>query len=80
MSVTIVATYLKTESGDGYLLTYDNVSGPEEFVELVENALDTELAHVYSVDIDILYIGANHEQEDYTQALWLRIAEMRDEE
>lgn len=80
MSITIVSTYLKTESGDGYLYTFDNVSGPEEFVELVEKVLDTELAYVYSIDIDVLYIGANHEQRDYTDALMLRIAEMGDDE
>jgi hypothetical protein len=78
MSVTIVSVYLKTESGDGYLFTYDRVDGPEEFVELVEKDLGDELAYVYSVDINVLY--SRTETREFENALQERIAEMGDDE
>lgn len=78
MSVTIVAVYLKTESGDGYLYTFDRVESVEEFVELVEKELGDELAYVYSVDINVLY--SRTETYEYTEALYKRIAEMGDDE
>lgn len=74
MSVTIVSVYLKTESGDGYLFTYDHVDGPEEFVELVEKDLGDELAHVYDVELNVMY--AKCHQEEYASALQQRIEEM----
>jgi hypothetical protein len=77
MSVTIVSVNLKTESGDSYLYTYDNVEGPEEFVELAEKDLGEELEYVYDFDINVMY--SRHEHEDFVQALWKRISEMGDE-
>ena len=78
MSVTIVSVYLKTESGDGYLYTYDRVESVEEFVELVEKDLGEELAYVYSIDLNVLY--SRTEEYEYEKALQLRIAEMADDE
>ncbi|UOL48460.1 hypothetical protein QGX12_gp037 [Pseudomonas phage Kremar] len=78
MSVTIVSVYLKTESGDGYLFTYDRVESVEEFVELVEKDLGDELAYVYSVDINVMY--SRTETREYEDALQERIAEMGDDE
>lgn len=78
MSVTIVSVYLKTESGDGYLFTYDRVESVEEFVELVEKDLGDELAYVYSVDINVMY--SRTETREYENALQERIAEMGDDE
>lgn len=78
MSVTIVSAYLKTESGDGYLLTYDRVDGPEEFVELVEKDLGDELAYVYSFDLNVMYSCA--EKYEFEEALHKRISEMEDGE
>lgn len=78
MSVTIVSVYLKTESGDGYLFTYDRVESVEEFVELVEKDLGDELAYVYSVDINVMY--SRTETREYEDALQERIAEMADDE
>lgn len=74
MSVTIVSVYLKTESGDGYLFTYDHVDGPEEFVELVEKDLGDELEYVHSFDLNVLY--SNFETREYEYALQERIEEM----
>lgn len=78
MSVTIVSVYLKTESGDGYLYTYDRVDGPEEFVELVEKDLGDELAYVYSIDLKVMY--SRTEEYEYADALQKRINEMGDDE
>ncbi len=76
MSVTIVSTYLKTESGDGYLYTYDRVESVDEFVELVERDLGQELAYVSSVEVDVLY--SSTEAYEYQMALQARIDEMAD--
>lgn len=78
MSVTIVSVYLKTESGDGYLFTYDRVESVEEFVELVEKDLGDELAYVYSFDLNVMYTRT--EKYEYEDALRNRIAEMGDDE
>lgn len=78
MSVTIVSVYLKTESGDGYLFTYDRVESVEEFVELVEKDLGEELAYVYSIDLNAMYTRI--ETYEYEDALQKRINEMADDE
>lgn len=49
--MTIVATNLKTESGDSYLYLFKDVSSPEDFVSKVEAELGEELAYVYSVEV-----------------------------
>lgn len=59
MSVTIVAANLKTESGDSYLYLFDQVSGPEEFVELIERSMGEELQYVFEYDIQVLYGDAD---------------------
>lgn len=78
MSVTIVSVYLKTESGDGYMFTYDQVIDPEDFVQLVEKDLGDELAYVYSSDINVMY--SNIDTSEYEGALRARIDEMGDDE
>lgn len=77
MSVTIVSVSMKTESGDDYLFTYDQVIDPEEFVQLVEKDLGDELAYVYSFDINVLY-GCTSERK-FEDALQERIYEMGDD-
>ena len=77
MSVTIVSVYIKTESGDGYLFTYDNVDGTEEFVELVEKDLGEELGWVTSAHINVMY--SEVDQVHYSNALFERISEMGDQ-
>lgn len=78
MSVTIISVYLKSESGDGYLYTYDRVESVEEFVELVEKDLGEELAYVSSIDLNVLY--SRTEGYEYEDALQKRINEMADDE
>lgn len=76
MSVTVVSTYLKTESGDGYLFTYDRVESVEEFVELVEKDLGDELEWVSEIDLNVLY--SRIDQGEWERALRDRINEMGD--
>lgn len=76
MSVTVVSTYLKTESGDGYLFTYDRVESVEEFVELVEKDLGDELEWVSEIDLNVLY--SRIDQSEWERALRDRINEMGD--
>lgn len=78
MSVTIVTAYLKSESGDGYLFVYDQVSGVDEFVELVEKDLGRELAYVYDVEVGALY--SQVDAGEWARALYKRIDEMGDDE
>lgn len=77
MIITIVAAHLKTESGDDYLFLYDQVSGPEEFVQMVEFAMGDELAYVCSTEVRALY--EEHDEDEYEQALRNRIEEMNEE-
>lgn len=78
MSVTIVSVNLKTQSGDNYLYTFDDVEGPEEFVELVERELGDELGYVYDTDLNVMY--SRHEHEEFSRALWRRIDEIGDDQ
>jgi hypothetical protein len=78
VSVTIVSVRLKTESGDDYLFTYDQVEDPEEFVELVEKDLGDELAYVWSFDLNVMY--SRLDKYEFEDALRNRIAEMEDGE
>lgn len=77
MGVTIVAVYLKTESGDGYLFLYDDVVDPEEFVQLVEDDLGEELAYV--TDYEVTFRHSRFAQHDFEHALSTRIFELGDE-
>lgn len=78
MSVTIVSVNLKTESGDDYLFTYDQVASTEEFVELVEKDLGEELAYVYGFTMNVLHSSESIDKWEY--ALWARITNMGDNE
>lgn len=55
MSVTIAAVSIKTESGDDYLFLHDELSSPDELVELIERSMGDELAYAWSIDIECLY-------------------------
>jgi hypothetical protein len=78
MSVTIVSVHLKTESGDDYLFTYDQVDGVEDFVDLVEKDLGEELAWVSSATVNVLY--SSEDVGEWERELWKRINEMGDDE
>lgn len=74
MSVTIISVYLKSESGDGYLFTYDQVANVDEFVELVEKDLGDELAYCYVENINVLY--SSDDAGAWERTLTNRISEM----
>lgn len=55
MSVTIAAVSIKTESGDDYLFLHDELSSPDELVELIERSMGDELAYAWDITVQCLY-------------------------
>lgn len=72
MNITIAAVSLKTESGDDYLFLYDELSSPDELVELVEHSLYGEFAYARDITVQCLYGDC----EVYRQALLNRRNEL----
>lgn len=66
----IVAAYLKTESGDGYLFLFDEVIDPEEFVEMIKKDMGEELEYVYSWELNVLYGDQDAYEKALHKAIW----------
>jgi len=72
----IIATSLRTESGDDYLFLFRDITNPDEYVHAIENRMRSELGQVYQRDIAILD-GSMGVEVKYGYALQQRINEMR---
>lgn len=72
----IAAVHMRTESGDDYLMLFDDIFGTADFVEKVEDAMGDELAYVYHVDVRTDCCA----DSEYQRALHARIQELQDEE
>lgn len=72
----IIATSLRTESGDDYLFLFRDITNPDEYVHAIENQMRSELGQVYQRDIAILD-GSMGVEVKYGYALQQRINEMR---
>jgi len=72
----IIATSLRTESGDDYLFLFRDITNPDEYVHAIENRMRSELGQVYQRGIAILD-GSMGVEVKYGYALQQRINEMR---
>lgn len=69
---TVVACYLKTESGDGYLFLYDDLFGIDDFVQRVDYDMGEEFAYICDVEIET----TTAQKDGYLSALMARIEEV----
>lgn len=72
----IIATSLRTESGDDYLFLFKDITNPDEYVHAIENQMRDELGWVYSHSINILD-SSSKVQIAYGQCLQARIEQIQ---
>jgi hypothetical protein len=72
----IVATHLRTESGDDYLFLFKDMTNPLEYVDTLHNQMRSELGHVYQYDISTLE-GTGGAEAAFRYELSKRIQQVR---
>lgn len=72
---TVVACYLKTESGDGYLFVYDDLFGIDDFVQRVDYDMGEEFPYVCDIHVET----TTTQKDGYVKALIDRLVEVRNQ-